>query len=339
MQFIFTADWHLSGFLQDKIIKESNLPERLDSIKKIIYQISDYARTNKINNIIIGGDLLHNKSIIYTEALGLLLDYFRNNKDLIYYIISGNHDLSGRGEYGVSALKSLDSETNVFRIDHASKICNDQIFLVPWSNNMISEIKNNNCEYLISHFGLSEALLNSGISLIADISLKDLKGKYKYVYLGHYHASQEIITEDIQLYYCGSIFQKDWGEKGEIKRFLVVDTEKHTTESVPTFGYKKHFELEITNENKNEIIKQAKELKLSGHEVKLIKKELFDTTEISEEFRLIDKVEKDPTNRGINSSMTMDEKAEKYLQIKNIPKEKIENYKKVGMEIISSIGD
>jgi len=46
---------------------------------------------------------------------------------------------------------------------------------------------------LISHFGLSEGMLNSGMSIISDIGLKDLRGKYELVLLGHYHKPQEII--------------------------------------------------------------------------------------------------------------------------------------------------
>ena len=338
MKFIFSADWHGTGFLQDKIIEESNMPERLDSIRNVIRQMSNYGREYDINNIIIGGDILHNKSIIYTDALDMLLDYFRENKDLTFHIIDGNHDLSGKGEGSKSALKALESEINIVRFKSATKICSDKILLVPYSTKMIQEIKNNSCEYLISHFGLNEAQLNSGISLVADVGISDLRGKYKYVYLGHYHAPQEIITNDIEIYYAGSPYQKDWGEKGEIKRFLVVDTEEHTTESIPTTGYKQHFELNITSENKKDVVEQAKLLKLNGHDVKLIKKEIFDTDDISGDLRIIDKIEHDITNRGITSSMTMEEKIEKYLQIKNIPKEKMEKYKRVGMEIISSIG-
>jgi len=336
MRFIYSADIHATGYLQDKIIKESNLPERLDSIKNVLHQMSDYARLENINSIIFGGDLLHNKSIIYTDALNLLLDYFRENKDLTYYLIDGNHDLSSKGEYSTSALKSLESEINIVRYKEATKISGDQILLVPYSNNMIKDIKNNSCEYLISHFGLNEGTLNSGVSLVADLGINDLKGKYKFVYLGHYHSPQEIITKEIEIYYVGSPIQRDWGEKGETKRFLVVDTNTKKTLSVPTTGYKEYHELKITQDNKDEVIKQATKLKESGHEIKLVKSEIFDTTDIKD-FKLVEKIERDITNRGINSSMSTEEKILKYIQIKNIPEDKIEKYKRVGMEIISRV--
>ena len=59
---------------------------------------------------------------------------------------------------------------------------------------------------------------------------------------------------------------------------------------------------------------------------------------IKKDLRIINKVDHDITNRGITSSMSMDEKILKYLQIKEISKDKIDRYKKAGLEIISSIG-
>lgn len=336
MKFIFTADLHLSGYLQDKISKESGLPERLESIKKVMYQMSDYARANDIKSIIVGGDTLHNKSIIYTDAQSVLLDYLRDNKDIQFYFIDGNHDLGGRGENPNSALKSLDSESNVYRFKKTEKI-GEHILLVPYSTTMISDIKNNSSKYLISHFGLNEGQLNSGISLVADIGMNDLKGKYRYVFLGHYHMPQDLKSENIDLYYVGAPLQRDWGEKNEIKRFLVVDTDKETVLHIPTTGYKQHIELVITSENKDEVVKQAEIYKSNGHEIKLIKSEIFDTDDIKD-LRIIEKIDKDITNRGITSGMSMDEKILKYLEIKEISKDKIDRYKKVGMEIISSIG-
>jgi DNA repair exonuclease SbcCD nuclease subunit len=338
MRLIATADVHLSGFAQDRLDKISGLPERLESIKKVMYQMTNYARNNDIKQVFILGDLFHNKSIIYSEALGLFLRFLRDNKDLTFTIFSGNHDLSSRGTNPTSALEALSSESNVIYIKEPTKIDNDQIFIVPYSEkSMISDIKNNSCKYLMSHFGLSEALLNSGISIVSGIGISDLKNKYKYVFLGHYHSPQNLSSDGIEIYYTGNLLQSDWGEKNEIKRFLVIDTVTDQIQSIPTSGYKKHIELELTNENKEEVIKQAEQYKLNGDEVKLLKSSLFDIDDVPADLRIIDKTTRDITNRGITSGMTMDEKISKYLEIRGISTEKTEMYKKVGIEIISSI--
>jgi DNA repair exonuclease SbcCD nuclease subunit len=335
MKFINTADWHFAPYSYDTIIKQSGLPDRLNSLVTTLNNMFNYGRENKIKNIVVNGDILHNKSVIYSFSLSILLDLIKNNSDINFILLDGNHDMSSKTKDGVSGLKALDSISNVHTIHEIEKV--ENILFIPWKYASKELFKKEKSDYAISHFGLSEAQLNSGISIVSDISMKDLSN-FKFVLLGHYHKAQYLKNKDTELFYTGNPTQLDWGEKGEIKRFLVVDTELHTTLSIPTVGYKKYFELDITKDNKNEIIEQAKQLKLDGHEVKLIKKEIFDTDDVSDDYRLIDKIDKDITNRGITSSMTDDQKLLKYLEIKNIPSDKIERYKNIGLEIINSVG-
>ena len=99
MRFLITADIHLSRYGHDRIEETSNLPERLHSIKSVLYEMAEYCLNNDIGIAVISGDLLHGKSIIYALAQDLMLDYFSDYKDkLFFYIIDGNHDLSGKGE-------------------------------------------------------------------------------------------------------------------------------------------------------------------------------------------------------------------------------------------------
>ena len=338
MKFVFIADIHASGYGNDKIDSISNLPERLNSIKKSLYYVSDYCEKNNIENIKIGGDILHNKSLIYTIAQNMIVDYIRDNTHITFDILSGNHDLSSRSNNSVSALKALDNEPNVNGIHEVFTDNTYDILYVPYMKGMTDIIKNNKAKYLISHFGLNEGILSSGISIISDIGLKDLYGKYEIVLLGHYHLPQEIINEYIKLYYAGSIIQLDLGERNEEKRFLVVDTDNDTIESVLIEGYKKNYRFSITNDNKEEILQKATELRKNGHYVEFDKREKFDTSDLEKDFRIIDKTEVDITNRGIESSMSMDEKFNKYLEIKEISENMRDEYINIAKEIIDSCG-
>jgi len=334
MKFAFTADIHLSGYGQDKIEDETNLPERLHSLKTVLDNIAKYCVENNIRVLIIGGDILHGKSIIHARAQDVMLDYFTYWSDLIrFYVIDGNHDLSGKGHSVVSALKPLRYIPSVTWIpfDETARI--GDILFVPYGPNMVNVIKNTTATVLVSHFGLSEGMLNSGISIVSDISLKDLKGKYDLVLLGHYHKPQEIIDKDIALYYVGSPIQLDWGEKNDEKRFLVVDTETCEVDSIPTEGYKKHIELDVTNSNKAEIIKLAKEAKEEGHYVKVVKRETVELG-IEDDFMVVDKVDRDITDRGITSSMSQDDKFKRFLEIKEIAEDDYEMYMTKARELV-----
>ena len=328
MRFICTADLHLSAYTNDPVVE--GIPEKLYYTLLVINNIILYAKKQKIRNIVIAGDIFHTKSIIHSLAQSALLDLIRNNKDITFYCINGNHDLSSRSGQGVSALKCLDNENNVKMFHDTTLI--ENIYFVPWSpDNMINDIKSGPpSSFLVAHLGVNEAQLNNGISITSDIKLSDFRN-YSHCLLGHYHKPQNIGN----VTYVGSPIQMDWGEKNEEKRFLIVDSETGKIESIPTDGYRRHYEFDLTKDNKDELLKECEILQKQGHYIKLNKTEEFDTSDINDKFRVATKVDKDITNRGITSSMSTDEKLSKYLEIKNIPEKDRDDFKKEGINIIN----
>jgi len=334
MKFAFTADIHLSRYGQDPINDVSGLPERLHGIVNALKSMVTYCLKNDIKTIIIGGDILHGKSIIYALAQDIMLQFFNKYDDITFWVIDGNHDLSGKGDDAISALRSLESITNVEWVSsYPEKL--ENILLVPYSTKLVDQVKTGEADILISHFGLSEGILNSGISLISKISMSDLRSRYKLVLLGHYHKEQEIIEDNISMYYVGSPIQLDWGEKGDNKRFLVVDTKTLEVESILTKGYQKFIELELTSKNKDEVMKIAKEAQEKGHYIKLLQTEKVDISGF-EDFNVVDKTETDVTDRGITSTMSQKEKLERYLEIKEISENERQEYLDIGLEIIDA---
>jgi len=321
MKVTFIADLHLSGFVSDLTDPETDLPERLSEKKKVLYNIIEEMKKRASNHLVIAGDILHNKSVIYSLAQSVLLDFIRDNRDIEFRIIDGNHDLSGKGKIVVSALKCLNSEPNVDRVQFDQIVKLEDFIFIPYSINVAKHVRENSGNTLVSHFGLNEAVLNCGSSIVSDVSIRDLAGRYKRAFLGHYHSPQDIIKEDIELYYMGSITQNDWGEKNEEKRFLIFDTETGVVESVLTRGYKKHYEFILTNDNKKEVLEQARELRAHGDYVVLKKLEKVETSDISKEFAVIDKTEKSISARGISTSMSEKAKIERYIEVTEVPQE------------------
>lgn len=331
MKFICIADIHLSMYSQDPIIK--GIPLRLHYLDLVLRNIAEYAIRSEINIIVIAGDIFHTKSVIHALAQMFLLNYVRDYQDsIIFYAIDGNHDCSLKSGDGVSALHCLDNEPNVYMFHKPKQV--DNILFVPWNpKTMKQDIMKGEAEYLISHLGLDEAELSSGISIVSDIKLRDLQ-RYKKCILGHYHKPQELGNVVIP----GSIIQLDWGEKHEEKRFLIVDTDKHTVESILTDGYRKHYVLELTSDNKDEISKQAMKLKQNGDYVNIHRMSSdVSVDDLRENFRVVDKVERDITNRGINSTMSTRDKLNKYMEIKEVPKKDRPKYLECAMNIISAV--
>jgi DNA repair exonuclease SbcCD nuclease subunit len=337
MRAVVTADLHFSLYGQDNTM-ENGLHERLYYIDKVFRSsILKYAIDNNIENCIVAGDIFHNKSIIHSKAMATFLDIIRDFPIINFYLIDGNHDHSKLSGDDVTSLKALENEKNV-KVVHSATVI-ENIYMVPWNNKLIDNIKKNpkEAEFLISHFGLNEGQLNSGISIISDIGIKALS-HYKYVILGHYHKPQFIENEKTQLYYVGSPIQLDMGERNEEKRFLDIDFEKHEIKSIPTDGYKRFikFEIKESSDNDEKIIQEINDLKNKGHEVIVeIKDNSFNTDKLSENVRIVNKVDVDITNRGISLDMDDIEKFKTYLQIKDIPENKHDDYLQMATEIIN----
>jgi len=340
MKLAVTGDIHFSAYAQDSII--DGLPERLGSLKAAMTNMIETCGERGVYDIAIAGDLCHNKSIIHTTAQDVMLEIFqaKEYQDMRFYIIDGNHDLSGKGSDSVSALKSLDTIGNVKWISYQSKgemghcIEDGKVCFIPFYPGMVDYIKTKSTKgnILISHFGLNEALLSSGISIQSPIKASDLS-RFKLVILGHYHLPQEMKSKKTNIYYTGSPIQLDWGEKNEEKRFLIVDTDTLDVESVPTVGYKKYIEFKLDSENRESVIKEARDLRDKGHHVKIVTTEKLIQDDM-ENINITEDYEEDITNRGITSGMDEMEKHRKYLEIKEIPEEEREAYLKTAKKLI-----
>ena len=328
MKRIFTADTHLSLYGNDRI--KQGISERLYDIMAMLEKIVEYAYKNKISQIIIGGDLCNDKDIIYTKPFVLFSEFLERHSTINFIILSGNHDLDNTSDDQVSIVTSLKGVENVECIINLTVKGN--ITYIPFSRNVVDDVLNADPnDILISHFGLNEGSLNSGISIVSDIGIKQLK-HFPLVLLGHYHKAQEIKSKDVEVYYVGSPIQKDWGEKHQEKRFLEFDDEKLSVKSIPLEGYTQYIELEITDKDvAKEVIAQSKELKEEGHHVRVRNKTENNIVEAGLQV-IQDSDDIDVTNRGVSLTMSFAEKCQKYMQIKEIPEKSLKKY----MEILNT---
>ena len=285
MKMICIGDIHASGFGDDPLV--DNLPERLYYIKKSLEYIIDYGKKNRIEHYVILGDVYHDKTIIYNISQAMLVEFFKQHEDVSFYIITGNHDLSSTGENQKSAILALDELENVTTfvkpvlINRSDFIRIDTpLFFVPYSGNFLESIKNFKTidpdTILFSHIGMNEAVLQSGLSRADKLKITDLK-QFKLAILGHYHKPQDFGNGQTHVWYAGSLIPRDWNDKNEKKRFLVVDTITKEVESVDiNCGVPQYIEIVIPPNSTPDFIKsemhRAKELRSQGNKVRVINK-------------------------------------------------------------------
>lgn len=332
MKIACTADLHLKMF-NDKEFDENGNPLKLiETLNNFRYML-DYCKNNKIDTVIIAGDINDTKLVASVKAFSMFMDILTEYENIKFIMIPGNHDMASREGFE-SAIDLLQGYNNVLTIREKTKI--DNIFYVPYSSHMIEDIvdesKNIDSDILVTHVGLSDAQLSNGASIKSRLNSSHLK-KWKLVITGHYHKPQTVNN----VWYTGSLIPHRRDEAGEQKRFLVVDTDTFEVESINTDLYRKYITFVIDDKEKIEdIISEAREMEKDGHFV-TVKKQIKDPIPISEgndEFRIVDEYIEEYQTRGMSSSMSLEEKMKKWLEINNIPDEEWDEYTKVAFNAL-----
>lgn len=336
MKIIAIGDIHASGFTDDALIED--YPKRLFYIKQSLEYIIQYGRNHNIKNFVIVGDIYNDKTIIYNEAQNMLTDIFKSNEDCSFTMFSGNHDLSSTGEHQKSAIAVFSNFPNVKTYLYKAEIVPAiNGLIVPFCNNFLEQVKKISDNFdplpgsvykpdiLFAHVGLNEGVLQSGLSKVDKLKISDIS-QFPLAILGHYHKPQEIQGNNTRVFYVGSLIPKDWNDKNEEKRFLVVDTETLEVESVPLNvpGISRFYEFVIeansTDEERNAIFQRAQTLKNEGHNVRVVNKTKKKATEEESigDMIVLENTEVDITDRGINITQTKTDQCKKYLDIKQI---------------------
>lgn len=328
MRRLAIADIHLTGYEEDTIDNEG-LPLRLGVIVKTFNFVIKKAKELRINKIDILGDLIHDKSIIYTTAQDAFKELLLQNLDIQFTILAGNHDFSAVSDKIQKCAISVFSGYKNVKVVINKPLVDGNITLVPYFSNFLEVLKNiQGNSILLTHIGLNEAMLQSGLSKIDKIKLSDLR-KFKLVLSGHYHKPQQIQNENTKFYYVGGFSNHSWNDKNEQKRFLIYDDKTLEVESINMENQPEYKEYIIDDINTaKDILKEAEIQKNKGNYVR-IRKNIKEDIEIPHDIFVIEHKDINVTDRGINIVDTLKEKLQKYLTIKKIKNEDQEEYIKI----------
>lgn len=268
MKIVCTGDWHAFNFTdfskslmvvwddttmryKDVTENSEDFPEakemssRFFNILKGICDMRDYCIINKINNVLLAGDVFHKRStieVVVFNAIYKVLDSFYNTS-ISVHIIAGNHDQVDSSTIPQSSIHPFREIAHTIESPEYFKITENnetvEVVALPYSKDkgfVLSSMKElrEQCEspkdaILMCHLGITGGTVGSGMYAMSDeYGLKDLMyNKWKYVVCGHYHQPQLLEYNSI---YTGTPVQNSFGDelKGEdgYNGFFVVDTNK-----------------------------------------------------------------------------------------------------------------
>jgi len=215
--------------------------------KKLHYSIwalsimKQYAIDNDIKNVLILGDLFHDRVNLNIEVINATYDFFESAKEVTWWSFPGNHDMYLKNSWDVNSLRPLDKLVNVITEVSYINIDGGNFWVIPFvykedefmETVKSIEKKHKKGDVLLTHVGVHNAKLNECF-LIKNWSMVDFSSsKFDRVLTGHFHCHQKVGDN---VWYPGSPVAFRFDEGFVPHGFLVYDTDSRVVEFVEITG-------------------------------------------------------------------------------------------------------
>jgi len=205
LRFVFCSDFHL-GALKQHFGKQAT-SYILDCCKKAF----EYAVEEGMDVVVIGGDIA-DKLPLAQEDLLALIRLFHSFPTLHFHIDMGNHDFDSEDNNSLTLLEWLGEVQLVPNCTVYTSLTLTDIEGIPFCfvpHPFTAAIETDTPKINVGHFEVRGATRDNGSVNNKGVELADLSDDYWLV--GHLHTHQYHYKKRIA--YCGSLFQKTFGEK------------------------------------------------------------------------------------------------------------------------------
>jgi len=197
-----------------------------------------------IDEILIPGDIFHNRSEIGVSTLAVAKEFFDYFKDFTVYISSGNHDCFYKNNSTVNSISILDGWGNIHIIDkdcETIKTPYKDIVMVPWGVEYDQIPQTDGI--IFGHFEISSFYMNSYKVCEHGMESKQLFKKAPLIISGHFHKKDDRKYDKGRIVYLGSPYQHNFGDAGDARGIYVLDLENNELEFIENNISPKHLKL------------------------------------------------------------------------------------------------
>lgn len=226
MKIAFTADLHVGAGRSLFSDLQSDTPKYLERHRVCFIELMEKIKSEKINYVILGGDLLDHArpSPKESELLGWFLHELSDIAEV--HVISGNHETLWGGMTALHPVQSYTQANSKIKWHLALEATEESFGKVLWASNHETSkigkaIQELSPDYVVAHFAAKGCVYHSGITSPKGFQFEYDPGKIKHWFVGDIHLRQKISPNAS---YPGSPLQINFGETG-VKGFDVYDTE------------------------------------------------------------------------------------------------------------------
>jgi DNA repair exonuclease SbcCD nuclease subunit len=259
-KYVITADVHIHPF---KVCSRDNGADRLRDGLSALQQTLDYADQYDATWV-MAGDFKMPKNTWPQEALTGSLEILRRYGTVRKYMIAGNHDGNGLGGSGLQPFYEVASV-----IDREAQDSEGMLY-VPFGADL-KAVKTNKHLPIVAHAFLAGAIIGAEDLQLSNAGIELAEfGQPPVAFFGDIHGAQMRLPADPKMgrtarwerientgkirvpgpwrgevYYPGSPYQQNWGERNQTKGCLLVDLEIGSVHFLPIIAPRfTHVELQ-----------------------------------------------------------------------------------------------
>jgi len=206
---------------------------------------SETLKTRGIKEILIPGDVFHNRSEISVKTLSISKQFFDYFNDFTIYVSTGNHDCFLKHNSEINSISILNNWQNIHVFDKSPvnlKYKNKNITMIPWGTTF-DNIPNS--DIIFGHFEISSFYMNSFKICENGMKSSDLFKKSPYIISGHFHKKDYRKYDNGEILYLGSPFQHNFGDCLDERGIYIFDINKNEFEFIKNDISPKHFKISI----------------------------------------------------------------------------------------------
>jgi DNA repair exonuclease SbcCD nuclease subunit len=199
-----------------------------------------------IKDIIIAGDIFHNRHEIGVNTIHCAYQFFDILKGYNILAITGNHDCYYKDKSDINSISILDGYKNVTVFKELKTVnLNSKVFcFCPWGVS-VDEIPP--CDVVVGHFEILNFKMNGHKVCDHGVESESLLDKAQLVITGHFHCrDHRKYTNGKSIIYLGSPHELDFGDRDQVKGFTILDTDNLSLELVENDVTPKHKKIKIS---------------------------------------------------------------------------------------------
>jgi len=199
-----------------------------------------------IKQILIPGDIFHNRREISVNTLSVAKQFFDYFKKFDVFISTGNHCCFLKNDSVINSISILDGWNNIKIFDKDPVILtykDKKISMVPWGVQFDQIPETDIC---IGHFEISSFYMNTYKVCEHGMQSSDLFKKSKTIVSGHFHKKDHRKYENGEIVYLGSPYQQNFGDTMDERGIYIYDIDNNEFEFIENDISPKYFKLSVS---------------------------------------------------------------------------------------------